>query len=289
MATINSGAPIIRHIANLWSLCDSPTAKKPWPLERKIAAVKEAGFDGFCDLSTPAHQKWATKYGLIVVGYFSSSKPDEFRALLQQNKDAGARYINVQLGDHNTSSSDAVRMALRLVHEGNALGVEPSVEVHRNTCTETPEKTYALAEGFQRINNQLLPFAWDFSHLAVIKHLAPPFWDLLLVRPDLLQRASQFHLRPFNGHHCQVPVTNGNGKVTPEFTEWIPFVEKCFEVWLQGNQAEREIFVMPKMGPASSGYSLRDAPDSWSDAVKLRGLLDTTWKKVSAKAAKKRT
>ncbi|MBK7997460.1 MAG: hypothetical protein IPK15_01685 [Verrucomicrobia bacterium] len=121
MAQANSGKPCIRHIANLWSLRDTPNAKKPWPLEKKIEAVKEAGFDGFTDLATPKHRKLAEKYGLIIVGYFSSAKPDDFRPLLMQNKDAGAKLINIQLGDHDTTSSDAVRMALRVMLEGEAL------------------------------------------------------------------------------------------------------------------------------------------------------------------------
>jgi hypothetical protein len=288
MAITNPGIPVIRHIANLWSLRDTPNTKKPWSLEGKIAAVKEAGFDGFTDLATSAHRKWAEKHGLMIVGHFSSSKPDEFRALLQQNQAAGARHINAQLGDHDTSTSDAVRMALRLIHEGTALGLEPAVEIHRGTCTETPEKSYALADGYRRITNQLLPFSWDFSHIAVVKHLAPPFWERLLVRPDLIQRASQFHFRPFNGHHCQIPVTDGHGELTDEFNDWLPFVEKCFETWLQGNQAGREIIVVPDLGPASSGYNLHQHPEVWSEAVKLRGLLDAIWKKVAAKAAKKK-
>ena len=229
----------------------------------------------------PAHRKGAERYGLIIVGYFSSSKPDEFRALLQQNKEAGTRHINVQLGDHDTTTSDAIRMALRLMHEGRALGVEPAVEVHRDTCTETPEKTYALADGYLRIAGELLPLTWDFSHIAVVKHLAPPFWDRLLIRPNLIQRASQFHFRPFNGHHCQVCVTDLRGRRSPELTDWLPFVKKCLQVWLQGNQAGREIFLVPEMGPASSGYNLQQLPDSWHQAVRLRAILDQTWKELA--------
>jgi hypothetical protein len=288
MSTTAAGQPVIRHIANLWSLRDTPSARKPWPLERKIAAVKDAGFDGFTDLATPRHRKLAEKHGLIIVGYFSSSKLDELRGLLQQNQDAGARHINVQLGDHDTTTSDAVRLALRLMHEAQGLKLEAAIEVHRDTCTETPEKTYALADGYQRIAFELLPLTWDYSHHAVVKHLAPPFWERLLVRPNLIQRACQFHFRPFNGHHCQVPVTNGRGRLTPELEDWLPFVEKCFEAWLLGEQAGREIFVVPEMGPASSGYNLQQHPDSWSEAVKLRGLLEKAWRKALASAARRK-
>lgn len=280
MAKDNSAKPVLRHIANLASLRDTPSARKPWPLERRIAEVKDAGFDGFNDVATARHRKLAEKHELIIVGSFSSHKPDDFRQLLQQNQDAGARHVGVQLGLHDTNTSDAVRLALRLMHEARAVGVEAAVEVRRDTCTETPEKLYALVDGYFRITNQLLPIAWDFSHLAVVKHLAPPFWERLLVRADLIQRACQFRFRPFNGHHCQVPVTDGRGRLSEELDDWLPFVKQTLKLWLQGNQAGREILVIPEMGPVSSGYSLTQSPDSWNDAVKLRGVLDQVWKSV---------
>jgi hypothetical protein len=288
MATTTVGKPVLRHIANLWSLRDTPSAKKPWPLERKIAAVKDAGFDGFTDLATPKHRKLAEKHGLQIVGYFSSARMDEFRGLLQQNKDAGARHINVQLGDHDTSASDAVCLALRLMHEARGLQLNVSIEVHRDTCTETPEKAYMLADSYQRIESELMPMTWDHSHFAVVKHLAPPFWERLLTRPDLIRRASQFHFRPFNGHHCQLPVTNGRGRVTPECEEWLPYVEKCLETWLLGPQTGREIFLVPELGPPSSGYSLHQFADTWSDTVKLRGLLDRAWQAALKRSARRK-
>jgi hypothetical protein len=287
MANASTGKPVLRHIASLGSLRDTPTEKKPWPLERKIAAVREAGFDGFTDRVTPRHHKLAGQHGLMMVGGFASSAPDEFRPLLQQGKDAGARHINVRLGAHDTSASDAVRLALRLMHEARALGVEAAVKVRRDTCTETPEKVHALADGYQRITGELLPLAWDFSHIAVLKRLTPPYHERLLARPDLIQRADQFHFRPFNGHHCQVPVTQGRGRLSVEFEDWLPFARQCLKLWLQGQQAGREIFVVPAMGPASSGHHLRQFTDSWSDAVKLRGVLDQIWKSLPGTAVGK--
>lgn len=287
MVNSKPGKPVVRHIASLWTLRDTPSSKKPWSLEQKIAAVKEAGFDGFADLATPRHAKFAEKYGLVVVGGFASARPDDFRALLQQNLDAGARHISVQLGSHDTATSDAVRMALRLMHEGSALGVLPAVEICRGTSTETPEKAYALADGFQRIAAKLLPLAWDFSHFAVVKQLNAPFAERLLVRPDLIQLAAQFHFRPFNGHHCQLPVTDGRGRISDECSDWLPLVKKCLQLWLRGNQAGREIFLLSKLGPVSSGYNLGQSPDSWTDAIKLRGLLDKIWTSLPGTASGK--
>lgn len=280
MAQTNPGKPFITHIANLGSLRDTPTAKKPWPLDKKIAAVADAGFDGFIDQATSKHGKLAEKFGLKFVGAFTSSKPDEFRALLQQQKDAGAAHVSIRLGEHDTNAGDAVRMALRAALEGDALGLKVSVETHRGSCTETPEKTYALADGYQRVTAKPLIFAWDFSHIAVVKNLAPSSPERLLARSDLIQVASLFRCRPFNSHHCQVSVTDGRGRVSPELEDWLPFAKKSFQAWLGGNQAGRELIAISEMGSVSSGFNLHPLPDSWSDAVKLRGILDKLWKSL---------
>jgi hypothetical protein len=272
--------PVLRHIVNLWTLVWYPSREHEWPLERKLAAVKEAGFDGFTDRLTPEHARLADQLGLLRVGYFSSGNAKEFKTLLEQQQAAGARHVNVQLADHDTPTNEAVELAQQLMAAGKAVGVEPSIEVHRDTCTETPEKAYALADGYQQATGELLPMTWDHSHLAVVKHLLPPFWERLGVRPDLLQQAQQFHFRPFNGHHCQVPVTDGHGQLTPEFLDYAPFVEKVMETWLAAAAPGRVMFAVPEMGPLWLGYNLHALPNSWEDAQVLRLELQKLWQRA---------
>lgn len=280
MAQTNPGKPCIRHIANLAALRDTPTAKKPWPLEKKIEAIADAGFDGFTDQAGSKHGKLAEKFGLKFVGSIASSKPDELRALLQQQKDAGAAHVSIRLGEHDTNAGDAVRMSLRAALEGDALGLKVSVETHRGTCTETPEKLYTLADGYQRVTAKPLLVAWDFAQIAVVKNLPPSSPERLIVRADLVQLAALFRFRPFNQHHCQIPVTDGRGRASAEFDAWLPFAKKCLQAWLGGNQSGREILVVSEVAAASSGYGLQQLPDSWSDAIKLRAALDKLWKSL---------
>jgi hypothetical protein len=147
---------------------------------------------------------------------------------------------------------------------------------------ETPEKAYALADAFQRVTGELLPISWDFSHFAVVKHLeAAEFAKRLLTRRDLVQLAQQFHFRPFNGQHAQVPITRPDGELTQEVRDWIPFAEEVFRCWLAANQrTNREIYVCPELGPLRGGYALSTFPNSWEDAKVLRGLIDRMWQKV---------
>lgn len=276
---------VLRQFINLWTLSEHPSKAKEWSLEKKLAAIKEAGFWGFTTAANAEHGKLARKYGLGVIGYVSFSNPKAFAKLLRQNKQAGAQHVNVQLADHDTLTPEALDLTLRLMDEAGKLGLEVAVEVHRDTCTETPEKTYALADAYQKVTGQLLPLTWDFSHLAVVKHLWPAdtYVPRLLTRPDLIQRAQQFHLRPFNGHHCQIPVTDGHGRLAPEFKAWLPFAEALLKLWLQGNRSQaREIFVCPELGPIRpADYRLSCMPPSWDDALVLAGEINRLWRKLN--------
>ncbi|HEY5227238.1 MAG TPA: hypothetical protein VIJ19_01800 [Opitutaceae bacterium] len=282
-----AASPRIHHITNLWTIWDYPSAKGEWSLDRKLAAIKEAGFDGFSYALDREHGRLAAKHGLKAIGYISSSKPSEFRTLIGQNMEGGAMRINVQLGNHDTPVPDAVRMAVRIIDDGEKLGVPCDIEVHRDTCTETPEKAYAIAAGYKKATGRLLPATWDFSHIAVVKHLAPPYWERLIVDPKLIQHASQFHFRPFNGHHCQVPVTNGADRLSVELKQWLPFLGKVIETWLAAGQEGRAMFACPEMGPVRGGYNLAQLPNSWEDAKVLRGIIAKTWKSALAASSSK--
>jgi hypothetical protein len=280
-----TNGPILRQAANFWSMCGYPSAKKEWSYDRKTRAMKEAGFDCVATGAGAETKGLLDKYGLTMVGYFSSGNPKEFRRLLSENKAAGAHHINVQLADEDTLLPEALRQTLLLMKEAEKLGVEPAVEIHRDTCTETPEKAYALADAYFKKTGQVLRMTLDFSHLAVVKHLHPGnYASYLLRRPDIIRKSQQFHLRPFNGHHCQIPVTDGKGNLTPELKDWLPFVEELFRVWRQGQPAGRELYVCPEMGPYG-GYNISTWPHSWDEAVILRGLIEKAWV-ASAKPAK---
>jgi sugar phosphate isomerase/epimerase len=259
-----------------------PSAEREWSLEEKLRDIKEAGFDGVCWAGSPELYDGTQRHGLMFVGGMSSGKSAEFPSLLADLKRYGAHHINVQLADHDTLTPEALELTVALMAEGERLGLALAIETHRDTCTETPEKTYALADAYQQRTGRLLRMSFDFSHFAVVKHLTPAnFAERLLVRPDLVRFAQQFHLRPFNGHHAQVPVTNGRGELSKELREWLPFAEAVFRCWLDANRdTDREIFVCPEMGPVMHGYGLSAFPNNWEDAKVLRGELDRLWKSV---------
>jgi hypothetical protein len=154
------------------------------------------------------------------------------------------------------------------------------IETHRDTATETPEKFEEIARLFQRATGKLMPVTWDHSHFAVSKHVLPAdYAGRLLAWPKLIQRSSLFHLRPFNSQHCQIPVTNGRGQLTPEFKDYLAFVEQLFALWLRGPQPRGDLWVCPELG-TSHGYHVSVNPTPWPDAIRARREYARAWQRA---------
>ena len=179
--------------------------------------------------------------------------------------------------DHDTNTKRALEVARRVMSTADDLEMDVAIEVHRDTCTETPEKTYALAEGFEKAEKKPLKMTWDFSHPAVVKHLSPPYWDRLAERPDLIQYAQQFHFRPFNGHHAQIPALGRGGKLTPEFLDWLDFAEDVIACWLKAATPGREMIVCPEQ--IAGGYYLSVFGDRWKDVLAIKRGLERVWRR----------
>ncbi len=280
--------PKIAHIANLWSLVNYPSAAKQWSLDKKIRAVKEAGFDGFTTGLTPECRVLARKYGLKhLLGFVSTSSgdPRDFAKRIQSQKDAGAVQINVQLDDHDTLPALATKHWIAMEKEAAKIGgVVLSLEVHRDCCTETPEKTYEIARLYRKATGKMIKINFDFSHFSVVKHLGPGnYAERLLDHPALVQNGEQSHCRPFNGHHCQVPVTH-QGRLSDEAKSYLAFCVALFKCWKAAlKNKNRTLFVCPEMGPyheGGAGYNISGLPPAWPDAVILRRELDKAWKRA---------
>jgi hypothetical protein len=107
------------------------------------------------------------------------------------------------------------------------------------------------------------------------------------VNPRLIQNSRQFHFRPFNGHHCQVPVTDGTGRLSTEFRQWLPVLDRMIDTWLAVDQRDENFYACPEMGPVRGGYNLAQLPNSWEDARILGGIIASSWKRALAAQAPK--
>jgi hypothetical protein len=275
MKSATKPTPILKHFAGFWTLTHQPSKEKPWSMEEKFKQAKKAGFDALGGGTEPAVVPLCEKYGMDYVCYVDGNA--NYKKRLLDAKATQPARINVQLLDHDTRPKDAVKVWLKLEAEADKLGLNVDLEVHRDTSTETPEKTYEIADLYQKKTGKKIRLCFDYSHIAVVKHLGAPYAERLLVRPDLVQLSRQVHFRPFNGHHCQVPATDGKGNETPEFKDYLDFVEAFIACWLKGAKGGEVLYACPEFGPVG-GYGISTFPNVWKDAILLRAKTEAIWK-----------
>lgn len=267
--------------ATLWSLRQYPTLAREWRWPRKFAAIRDAGFTG---VFSPPRPELAERGDLRYLAVTSLDRPARVKAAFTSAAALGALAIDVQLGDYNTPLRRAVALARRIDDVARELRLPYAIETHRDTFTETPEATTALCRTFRRETGRRLPLCLDHSHFAVVRHLAPgTFWERLSRPRELLRAATQYHLRPFNGHHCQIPVLDGRQRRTPEYQAWLVYAAALFAHLARENRRE-PVLVVPELGHAAPAYGLSCFGDTWSDLLVLHRDLRRGWRKAQARA-----
>jgi len=278
-------SPRLLVLINVWTFANqrNPAGEK-WSIDQKLDAVVENQFDA---LSTNAANAEGLKEkiearGLRFGGAFDAGAPEEFADKIAAQMAVDNGPINCQLGDHDTPIEQAIEWTIALMEEADRQNAPVHLEVHRDTCTETPEKTFAIVEGVKKATGRYPRVNFDFSHPAIVKHLNPKnFAERLFENIPLFQQSTLWHMRPFNGHHCQIPITDGHGHFSPEYEAIRPFIRTAFDHWLAGPRPTNTFWVMPELGP-KPGYGISCFPDSWQDAIVLGHDLENLWKEAVA-------
>ncbi|MSU65202.1 MAG: xylose isomerase [Opitutus sp.] len=264
--------------ASLWSLRQYPTRAREWSWAKKFAAIRGAGFDGVFSPPIPA---LAERGSLRYLAVSSIGVDTKFEPTFAAARDFGAVAMDVQICDYDTPLAEVVKVVRKIRAVAAAHALPFAIETHRDTFTETPEATLALAQGYAKAAGDKMPLCLDHSHFAVVRHLpAAELWLRLREPAALIEAATQFHLRPFNGHHCQLPALTPAGRRTPEYRDWLAYVDGLFE-YERARKTTEPLLVVPEMGHAAPAYRLSGFPDTWRDVVAVAADLRCLWRKKS--------
>lgn len=261
--------PRLRSFASLWTLTDHPGS-----LDDKLRLIRDAGFDGVGGHALPEIADAARRHGLAFIAYVVLDR-DNFAGVLEDAAKLAPSRVNAFFGTHETLPEDAARDLVAVFAKARDLGLGFDLETHRATCTENPEKIATITAHFSELTGETPRFSHDFSHPAVVKHLfAPEFAARLTPDVESLRVTRQMHFRPFNGHHCQIPVTDGSGNLTAPARDWLDFVTPIVAAWRDAVPADADLWWCPELGPVSSGYALPGFPDVWADAQVVKRAID---------------
>lgn len=265
--------------ASLWSLRQYPTLRREWSWPKKFSAIRAAGFDG---VFSPIRPELAERGDLRYIAIASLEAPAQVREALTAARKLGAITVDVQLGDYDTPLAEAVKLAVRIRDVGRELGLPFTIETHRDTFTETPEATLALMHAYERAAGEKLPLCLDHSHFAVVRHLREDqLWERLQQPQEMLAAALQVHLRPFNGHHVQLPALDARGRRTREYEHWLNYTAALF-AQLQRQNATEPLVVVPEIGNAAPAYGLSCFGDTWRDVRAVARDLRRQWRDAAS-------
>lgn len=261
-----------RYFASLWSLRGYPHPPREWTWKRKFRAVREAGFDG---IMSPARPELRQRGELQYLAITSLRRREEVEPAILAAAELNAVGIVVQLGTPTMGANSALKLARLLDRTAGKHALSWSVETHRATWLETPEKIWELADRFAGATGRSLPLCFDFSHPALVRHITAPLWPALAERPAAIAAAPVFHLRPFNAHHAQLPVTAGRRGRTPEYLEWKVFAAALLQFLREHNSSP---ILVPELGHLSPAYRLSSYPDTWRDTRATLSDLKALWR-----------
>lgn len=279
---MNATPELIIHISS-WSLLHEATLETREGIRKQLSLIRDAGFSSYCarphwDGLGELIEEFDFNYGSL----FVANREDEFEGLIRDSLQIGDGPMNCLLANHDTSVRDSISLAKALMAEAHKQGARVHLETHRDTCTETPEKTDAIIEGLRSMSSGELLINFDYSHHAVVKHLNPvDYSERLFSNHELFQSSNLWHMRPFNGHHCQLPVTNGRGDFTYEYLECREFFREGLKLWLDGPRPTNRLWVVPELG-TQFGYNLSIYPNIWEDTVALANDIQSMWSELTA-------
>ncbi|MDZ4744110.1 MAG: hypothetical protein SGI98_11930 [Verrucomicrobiota bacterium] len=278
MSMKNNGIPPeIRFFTFDFTVRDWSGAKVKPTIRQCVETIKKAGFKAVGPWPNPELLQATAELGMERIAYVDA-KDQTYVESLQKALSMKPSRVNVQLWDHDTPPKVAVETWIKMEKLAGKLGLELDLEVHRDTCTETPEKTYEIADLYLKKTGNKLRFCFDFSHIALVKHVYPPFANRLLDHPDLVQLARQLHFRSFNGHHCQVPVIDQKGKLTPEGKDYLAFADELLKCWLKGAKGGEVLYANPEQLPPP-GYGLDGFATLWDEVKFMKDELQKLWDK----------
>jgi sugar phosphate isomerase/epimerase len=173
VAAMKPSAPVLKQFANLWTLSGQPAGRREWTLDEKFRRAKAAGFDAMGGGIGLDVAPLCQKHGLEYICYVNPNATNYASELEAASATRPAR-VNAQLCDHDTPPREAVRVWLKTEALATKMGLLIDLEVHRDTATETPEKVDEIARLYRTATGRDLRLCFDYSHFAVVKHLAPP-------------------------------------------------------------------------------------------------------------------
>jgi hypothetical protein len=282
--------PRLQLVQNLWGLSAYPSTTEEWPLEKKLAEIKAAGFDAFDVWVGEAKEedlaRWeagAKASGLAVGVEFGPNRPEDADAAITAAKRLGSVYLDAHAAGYFTPEIEAEALLRGLVERCRAASMPLVIQTHRGRVTQDLLRTVGYA---QRIPD--LRFDADFSHYIVAGEMGGEFSkEAAAAFFVLMDRAIMLDGRVSNGEQVQVDLDNAAYR---RHVERISAMWKYVMArWLRAAEPGEVFPFRIELGPpdyAILGADGREITDRWAQQKTMKALVERLWNEAVVETGK---
>jgi hypothetical protein len=266
---------------SMWAMEQRLGDRSGWPLERKVQAIAQAGFDG-AGLRAEDRGFVAQAVGLLRdaglawQGVCIVRSHDELARAVALAAEFGAHHLDVQADLARADLAACAHFVEAGLRLGQAAGLPLYFETHRHRITADPRFTLALLG--QVPGMQLTA---DLSHYVVgCEFGCPPGPEDEATVQALLQRSAAFHGRVGGREQIQLPL--GFAHLQHWVDLFLRWWAEGFQAWCRRSAPDATLSFLCELGPPE--YALTDRhghelSDRWLEALELKDRVRLLWRR----------
>ena len=273
---------------SLWAMEQRRPDGFEWSLERKLAMIRDAGFDGagvrFFDR---AYAREVTQmlrgWGLSWQAQCYPRTVDDLRPILEHVAEFGAEHVNLQADVRPHTIAECVPLIEGWRRLAEEAGVPLHFETHRDRMTTDLYFTLRLLDRFPDLR-----LTGDLSHYVVGREFA---WPISEENHRMMHRVIDncwgFHGRVASREQVQVQISFAHQR------DWLDLFmgwwERGFRQWRRRAPQDGVLTFLCELGPkeyAMTGADGYELSDRWQEAQMLMGLVRELWRKLEQEEAR---
>jgi hypothetical protein len=269
-------------LQSLWAMERRHPDGIEWPLDRKLAMIRDAGFDGagvrFAD---DAYAQQVTgflrEHGLAWQAQCYPATVEDLRPILDRVRALGADHVNLQPDVRPYRLEECfptIEGWRRLAAEA---GVPVYIETHRDRMTTDLITTLHLLDRFPDLR-----LTADLSHYLLGREFA---WPVSAENHGLIHRildhAWAFHGRVASREQIQLQIS------FPHHRDWLDLFmgwwEYGFRSWRRRAPPDATLTFLCELGPkeyAMTGPDGAELSDRWQEALMLKEMIRSLWQRI---------
>lgn len=269
-------------LQSLWAMERRHPDGVEWPLDRKLAMIRDAGFDGagvrFAD---DAYARQVTgflrQHGLAWQAQCYPAAVEDLRPILDRVRALGADHVNLQPDVRPYRLEECfpfIEGWRRLAAES---GVPVYIETHRDRMTTDLITTLHLLDRFPDLR-----LTADLSHYLLGREFA---WPVSAENHALIHRildnAWAYHGRVASREQIQLQIS------FPHHRDWLELFmgwwDYGFRSWRRRAPADATLTFLCELGPkeyAMTGSDGAELSDRWQEALLLKDMIRSLWRRI---------